>query len=87
MAVIDNDRYDARELETEAVAQPGAGVLKEKRALLGQELLAFVVINVEMGGLQHFPVERLVLDLVLSKGKKGAGAKDNGNKGQEGFIQ
>lgn len=51
MAVVDDDRHGACELEAQVVAHLGAGILENKRCLLGQQFLPFVVINIEMGGL------------------------------------
>ena len=67
MAGVEHERLPAAEMMIEHARQAGVPALRHARHVIGERLLFFVVIDVEVLGLERLEVEGVVLDLVPSE--------------------
>ncbi len=67
MAGVEHERLAAAEVMIERARQPGVPALGHARHVIGEHALFFVVVDVEMVGLERLELEGVVLDLVPSE--------------------
>ncbi len=86
MGAVKNERDAVRDVVAELLLEDFVAFLGEKCAALGKIDHLRIVIDVEVLGLEHVPVEIGVLNLILSKVKKLRGGRANAGKRKNQIV-